>query len=139
MHLINEHELEALTRDLARGELPADLEQKLLRLAKGGLLHQSIEQNCRLFFMLLLADQDKAFRQLLPAHRERLLRVLAYVRKDEDLIPDYRVEGFTDDQQEVNAARLDLAPVLNSFKAWRLRNQVPRFWSFGIGTTLASS
>ena len=60
-----------------------------------------------------------------PAERERLLRVLAYVRKDEDAIPDYTPEGFKDDQREMRAARVELSGMIQAFKAWPLRHQVP--------------
>jgi hypothetical protein len=130
LNLVSGYELNTLKEELARGTLPADFQAKLLNLAKGSLLHSAIEQNCRLFFTLLLADHEGLFRHLSPTQRERLLRVLAYVRKDDDYIPDYQVDGFSDDQQEVNAARLELAHVLNNFKAWRLRHQVPGLWSF---------
>jgi hypothetical protein len=50
------------------------------------------------------------------------------VRKDDDAIADYKPGGFVDDQQEVRAATQQLGPLLTSFKAWRLRHQVPRMW-----------
>jgi hypothetical protein len=78
--------------------------------------------------MLLLAALESAFSEATSANRERLLRVLAYVRKDDDAIPDYRTDGFTDDQQEVRAATTELGPLLHAFKVWRLRHQVPGMW-----------
>ena len=93
----------------------------------GDLSHCFIEQNCRLFAALLLATEAGDFR-VGPAERERLERVLAYVRKDDDAIPDYTPKGFTDDQQEVRAAMVELGGLLKAFKAWRLRYQVPGLW-----------
>jgi hypothetical protein len=66
------------------------------------------------------------------AQRELLLKVLAYVWKLEDAIPDYRLGGFVDDYQEVRRATHDLSRLLESFKGWRLRNQVPGMWSASV-------
>ena len=122
------HELEALRDALARGCLPPDFLGKLKRLKDGDLSHHFIEQNCRLFAALLVATADGSFREGSPAERERLLRVLAYVRKDHDAIPDYEPEGLTDDQREMRAATVELDGLIQSFKAWRLRHQVPVMW-----------
>lgn len=59
LHLVSSHEVAELRRALARGVLPADLEAKLARLAKGELLHHFVEQNCRTMIALLLAAQDR--------------------------------------------------------------------------------
>lgn len=120
--------MQALREALTRGKLPPDFEAKLARLAAGDLLHGSLARNCRLFFMLLLAARHGFFKEVSRADGERLLRVLAYVRKDDDAIPDYRTGGFMDDQQEMRAAMTELQPLIESFKAWRLRHQVPGMW-----------
>ena len=125
---ITPHELEALRDALVRGRLPPDFLGKLKRLKDGDLTHHFIEQNCRLFAALLAATEDGNFREGSPAERERMLRVLAYVRKDDDAIPDYRPEGFADDQREMRAASTELAGLIHAFKAWRLRHQVPVMW-----------
>jgi len=129
LHWITPHELEALRNALSRGCLPADLLTKLSRLAKGDLSDHFIEQSCRLFAALLTASEDGSFREVSRVERERLLRALAYVRKDDDLIPDYKPDGFADDQQEVRAASVELHGLIQAFKVWRLRNQVPAMWS----------
>jgi hypothetical protein len=126
--MVNDHELQALRGVLARGTLPSDFETKLIRLAEGDLTQRFVEQNCRVFIALLLATWDGSFKGASSTDSERLLRVLAYVRKDEDAVADYRSGGFVDDQQEVRAATQELNPLLASFKAWRLRHQVPRMW-----------
>jgi hypothetical protein len=126
---ITPHELEALRQSLSRGCLPPDFLGKLKRLAKGDLSDHFIEQNCRLFAALLVATENGSFREGSPTERERLLRVLAYVRKDDDAIPDYQPDGFTDDRQEMRAAAVELGGLIQAFKAWRLRNQVPAMWS----------
>lgn len=123
------HEVAALDEAVARGCLPQDLVAKLRGLAGGDLSQRFIEQNCQLFAALLLAADEGSFRDLEPAERERLLRVLAYVRKDEDAIPDRFVGGFADDQREILAATIELGRLLQAFKAWRLRHQVPVMWA----------
>jgi hypothetical protein len=128
LHLINAHELEAMRAALTRGHLPSDFLEKLRKLAAGDLSHRFIEQNCRLFAKLLVAAEEGAFRDVSPAERERLVRVLAYVHKDDDAIPDYAPEGFRDDQQEVLAVVVELGGLLQAFKTWRLRHQVPAMW-----------
>jgi hypothetical protein len=128
LHLVGAPELQELREALARGTLPPDFEAKLARLAEGDLMQRFLARNCRLLVALLLAAQGGSFKEASPADCERLLRVLAYVRKDDDAIPDYRVGGFTDDQQEMRAAMTALHALLKSFKAWRLRNQVPGMW-----------
>ncbi len=114
--------------DLARQNIPPDLEAKLSKLATGSLPHRFIEQTCRTIIALSHAAEEGVFTQISKTERDRLLRVLAYVRKDDDAIPDYRADGFIDDQQEVRAVASDFAPLLQAFKAWRLRHQVPGLW-----------
>jgi hypothetical protein len=126
---ITPHELEGLRDALARHCLPPDFLGKLKRLSHGDLSDHFIEQNCRLFTALLMAVEDGSFPAGSAAERERLLRVLAYVRKDDDAMPDYKPGGFTDDQREVRAATVDLGVLIQAFKAWRLRHQVPAMWS----------
>ena len=125
---ITPHELEGLRNALTRGALPPDFLAKLKRMTNGGLSHHFIEQNCRLFAALLLAKEDGRFREGSPAECERLLRVLAYVRKDDDAIPDYKSGGLADDQREMRAAIVELGGLIQGFKAWRLRHQVPIMW-----------
>jgi hypothetical protein len=129
LHLVSAHELKELRAALARGALPLDFEAKLTRLAEGDLVHHFLAQNCRLFTALLLAAQEGLFKEASRADCERLLCLLAYVRKDDDAIADYQPGGFMDDQEEVRAAMSELEPLLKSFKAWRLCHQVPRMWS----------
>src|SRR6266699_4293047 len=118
---ITPHELEALRDALAQGGLPPDFLGKLKRMTDGDLTHHFIEQNCRLFAALLVATENGSFREGSPAERERLLRVLAYVRKDDDAIPDYRPDGLSDDQREMRAATVELDGMIQAFKAWPLR------------------
>jgi len=126
---ITVHDLEALREALAKGSLPLDLLAKLRGLATGDLSQRFIEQNCRLIAELLLAAEQGSFGEVKPAERERLLRLVAYVRKDEDAFPDRLAGGFTDDQREILAATVELGGLLQKFKAWRLRHQVPSMWA----------
>jgi len=128
LHLVSAHEMKALREALIRGALPPDFEAKLARLAEGDLIQRFLAQYCRLFAALLLAAQDGSFKRASPADCERLLRVLAYVRKDDDAIADYRIGGYMDDQAEMRAVVSELGPLFESFKAWRLCHQVPRMW-----------
>ena len=128
LHLVSAHELKEFGQGLARGELPLDFEAKLARLAEGDLLQRFVARNCLLFVALLRAVQDNSFKEASRANCDRLLRVLAYVRKDDDAVADYKPGGFMDDQQEVRAVLAELHPLLKTFKAWRLRHQVPGMW-----------
>ena len=128
LHLVTGHELQDLRQCLARGQVPPDLEAKLVKLSRGDLAQRSIEQNCRTIIALLQAAHQGAFKAASPQQCERLLRVLAYVRKDDDAIPDYRFDGFMDDQQEMRIVTRELDSLLQNFKAWRLRHQVPAMW-----------
>jgi hypothetical protein len=128
LHVVSAHDVCDLRAALASGVLPLDLQTKLGKLAGESLAHCFVEQNCRLFLALLMAAQNGSFADASPADLNRLLKVLAYVRKNEDMIPDYQTGGYTDDLQEVRAATTELNDLLGSFKAWRLRHQVPALW-----------
>ena len=129
LHLVSESEIADLRQALLRGAIPVDFEHKLNRLAKGNIIQQYVAKHCVDFIGLLFAAQDGGFRKASRADLDRLVRVLAYVRKDEDAIPDYRADGLVDDQQEVRAVLAELGPLLHSFKAWHLCHQVPTLWA----------
>jgi hypothetical protein len=128
LNLITPHDLQELRGALAQGILPVDFEAKLTRLARGSLSDRYVEQSSRLIYALLQAAHEGSFGKATPSDRERLVRVLAYVRKEDDAIPDYLPSGLTDDQQEMRAATTELSPLLREFKVWRLRHQVPNMW-----------
>lgn len=128
LNLVTPQELQQLREALLDGRPPRDLELKLTQLAHGSLLHRFVEQNSRLIISLLIAAYSGEFRQANRASLERLLRVLAYVRKDDDATPDNRPDGFVDDQQEIRAMPNEIGELLQSFKMWRLRHQVPEMW-----------
>jgi hypothetical protein len=110
------------------GRPPRDLELKLTRLAGGSLSHLFVEQNSRLIIGLLVAAYNGPFREANRTDLERLLRVLAYVRKEDDACPDNRPDGYVDDQQEIRAMLSEMGELLELFKSWRLRHQVPGMW-----------
>lgn len=126
---ISAREIQELSEALARGDLPFDLTEKLGRMTTGDLSVRFIEQNCHLFAALLHASEMGTFREASRAERDRLVSVLAYVRKDHDGIPDYLADGLVDDRQEILATTVELGPLLQTFKAWRLRHQVPLLWA----------
>jgi hypothetical protein len=128
MHLVSAHELRELADALARDRLPPDFETKLQQLAAGDLGRCFIEQNCRTIVALLAAHNEGTYRHASAADCTRLLHLLAYVRKDDDAIPDYRPDGFTDDQQEMRKVLAELGPLLQAYKKWRLQHQVPILW-----------
>ncbi len=128
LHLISAHELQDLRQWLVRRGVPHDFEVKLHNLSRGDLSHRSIAQNCRTIIELLQAAYEGAYKGASPANCDRLLRALAYVRKVDDAIPDYRPDGFTDDQQEIRMLTSDMNALIQDFKAWRLRHQVPAMW-----------
>jgi hypothetical protein len=104
------------------------LERKLCRLEGGSLLDRYVAKHSRLLIALLQASYQGLFHDLSRAEREPVLRILAYVRKEEDAVPDYRRDGFRDDAQEIRALEAKSAPLLQRFKHWRLRHQVPAIW-----------
>ncbi len=128
LSLVSETEWRQLEQALASGIVPADLEMKLARLSGDNLVHGRLRQNCRLLLGLLDAAREGAFRGLNATQHDRLTRVLAYVRKDDDAIPDFRPDGFIDDHREVQAVCAELQPLLREFKCWRLRHLVPQMW-----------
>jgi|SRR6185295_13731009 len=129
LHLVSSFELEDLRGQLVRGRVPPDLETKLAKLSRGDVAQRSIERNCRTIIALLAAAHEGVFKETSLEHCERLLRALEYVRKDDDAIPDYRVDGFIDDLKEMQMVTRELNSFLQNFKAWRLRHQVPGMWN----------
>ena len=134
LHLVTPQELGDLRESLRLGRVPFDLQVKLATLAGTEVLHHFVEQNSRLFLALLLAAQEGLFRHGTMGERDRLIRVLAYVRKNDDAVPDWQPGGYVDDHQEVRAAAQELAPLLREFKHWRLCHEVPRLWFSGRPT-----
>jgi hypothetical protein len=121
-------EVQMLKAALTAGQVPADFQLKLCRLELGGVMHQYIAHHCRVLIVLLRSAFSGVYKRISEAQCDELLRVLAYVRKDDDVIPDYATGGFQDDLQEVRAAIQHLEHLLSEFKGWRLCHQVPSLW-----------
>jgi len=126
--LVSGPELESLRVALARGLMPFDLEQKLAALDGHDVVENDLRHKSLLFLALLEAVRAGAFHEVTPAQQERILRVLAYLRKDDDAIPDTQENGYLDDLAEVRSAFHDLEILLQHFKHWRLKHQVPSLW-----------
>ncbi len=128
LYVVTPREICELGEAFSAGHLPSDLEAKLSRLAEGNLLERYVAQSCRLLISLVMAQEQGLYNELSPADREQVLRTLAYVRKDEDVIPDYWPDGFRDDAQEIRKLDSNLSGKLQRFKHWHLRNRVPGIW-----------
>jgi len=140
--MVTAGEVQELRNALAGAMLPPDFRAKLAGLYGQDLTRHYVGSHSRLFVSLLLAAQNGAFPAVTLAERERLLKVLAYVRKENDAIADYEEHGFADDLEEVRAAAAELAPLLERFKRWRLQHQVPAMWlecAAGAGVARASA
>jgi len=126
-HYTDDEDLRLIRSGLDRPHLLAEFERKLQRLHNGSLLEHALEQHCRLFLSLLRSARLGLF-PLLEADQERILRLLAYVQKEYDAIPDHQPQGFTDDFQEARAEAERLGSLLDRYKHWRLRHHVPSLW-----------
>lgn len=127
--LVNQFELEQMRFAIARGALPVDFEHKLRRIAAESLTGRFIEQQCRWFAALLIAVQSGQFRGVDNDRFQQLMRVLAYVRKEDDAIPDYQVQGLVDDRHEVRLVVVEMQLLIAGFKDWWLRSRVPVAWN----------
>src|SRR5208282_3217777 len=128
LHLVTAQDVQELRLALVKGRLPADFEVKLSRLGEGSLVERYVEQNSRLFFALLLAAAESSFIRATPSDREHLLRVLAYVRKEDDAIPDYLPAGLSDPQQQLPAAATELGPPLQRLIVRSHPHKPPAIW-----------
>ncbi len=128
LSLVEKWELEALRTALNRGALPSHFESKLRRLAQEGLTHYFIEHTSRIFIAMWLAARRGGFLRCQPEHLDLMLKVLAYVDKENDFIPDDHPGGYTDDYEIIRNAGKQLETFVKAFKEWRLKNQVPRIW-----------
>ncbi len=126
--MVTPEEMNALRHALDQGTAPPDLRAKLARLRKDNLREHYLKQRSDLLIGLLSAAQACEFRLATPEDRERLLRVLAYVRKDDDAIPDSLPDGFTDDHDLMRQVCCELKSVLGRYQAWHLACRVPRLW-----------
>lgn len=128
LRLVTPEELHSLCAALRNGQPPPDLERKLARLRGDDPREFYLRQQTRLLIKLLIAAARDGFCQANPHDCERLLRVVAYVRKDDDAIPDYLEHGFDDDHDLMRMTCAELGPVLERYKAWHLARRVPALW-----------
>jgi len=126
--LVNTAEISALRQSLGAGRVPPDLLQKIERLRVEDYREHDLQRQSRLVLSLLLAAEEGQFTRVSRWDRERLIRLMAYVRKDEDAIPDARPHGYDDDHGLMRATCAQMEPLLRAFKAWRLVRQVPELW-----------
>lgn len=127
--LVSPSEVEQLRQAIADRRLPDDLVDKLFRLERGDLAMRHVAHTSLTLLEMLQAACQGEFDALSPSDFEEVLHVLAYVRKEDDAIPDFLPTGYLDDQKEVRLAEHELAAVIGRFKAWRLRRQVPLLWA----------
>ena len=128
LRLVTLPEMDALRQALRHGKMPLDLAAKLARLRGEDLRERYLQQNSALFIGLWTAAETGAFVRAQPEEREQLLRMLAYVRKDDDAIPDTWPGGFHDDHDLMRWVCGELRSVLESYKTWHLTHRVPLLW-----------
>jgi hypothetical protein len=131
--LVSAAETAALRASLSIGKVPQDLLDKLNRLHAEDYKEHYLQRQSWVLLALLVAAGDRGFNDISPWDRERLVRMIAYVRKDDDAIPDGWPHGFDDDHDLMRLTCNQLRPVLDAFKSWRLKRQVPRLWEMALG------
>jgi hypothetical protein len=124
-------ELETLCDALHHEQIPPDLRAKLDRLRVDDPREYYLKQQSLLLASLLMSPAARGFCSLHPRDCERLLRMLAYVRKDDDAIPDTWPDGMTDDHDLMRLTCTELHEALNTFKSWHLLHRVPLLWHAG--------
>jgi hypothetical protein len=126
--LITPYEVSSLREVLREGRVPWDLLHKLHRLRSDDYKEHYLQRQSWVLLSLLLAAGEQGFKDISLWDRERLIRMMAYVRKDEDAIPDSMPHGYDDDHDLMRMTCAQLGPVLEAFKAWHLLRQVPKLW-----------
>jgi len=129
LDMVSEKELASLCAALQQGRIPTDLQAKLERLRTEDPREFYLKQQSVLLSALLRSSAAKEFCLLRPQVCERLLRMLAYVRKDDDAIPDTWPGGFADDHDLMRLTCTELREALDTFKAWHLSRRVPLLWN----------
>lgn len=123
--MVTREELESLELVLAQGYLPADLLAKLERLRDDDARELYLKQQSQTLGRLLLSIAASEYHQARPVEAKRFLRMLAYVRKEQDLIPDYLPNGMRDDHDLMRTTCAEFREALTRFKAWHLSRHVP--------------
>jgi hypothetical protein len=127
--MVTEAEINALCDSLREDRVPADLQAKLDRLRTDDPKESYLKRQSLLLASLLMSPSARGFCRLRPHDCERLLRMLAYVRMDDDAIPDTWSGGMADDHDLMRLTCADLREALETFKAWHLSRRVPLLWN----------
>lgn len=127
--MVTQAEMETLCDSLRQDHVPADLQAKLDRLRTNDPKELYLKQQSLLLASLLMSPAAQGFCTLRPNVCERLLRMLAYVRKDDDAIPDTWPDGMADDHDLMRLICTELRDALETFKAWHLSRRVPLMWN----------
>jgi hypothetical protein len=127
--MVTEAEMKALCDALHHDRVPTDLRAKLDRLRADDPRDLYLRQQSLLLASLLMSPAARGFCRLRQHDCERLLRMLAYVRKDDDAIPDTWPGGMADDHDLMRLTCTELREALDAFKAWHLSRRVPLLWN----------
>jgi hypothetical protein len=139
LKLVSETEMQALCDALRQNHVPADLRAKLDRLRTDDPKEYYLKQQSELLASLLMSPAAQEFCLVRPRDCERLLRMLAYVRKDDDAIPDTWPGGMVDDHDLMRLTCTELREALDTFKAWHLSRRVPLLWNARPASVCGSS
>jgi len=124
-------EMSNLCEALHSGQLPPDLRSKINRLRADDLRECYLKQQSLLLASFLMSPGAIEFCRLRPQDCQRLLRMLAYVRKDEDAIPDTWPDGMLDDYELMRMICTEMREILDAYKQWHLSRRVPLLWNAG--------
>jgi len=134
LDLVTAREMETLCRDLAQGRIPLDLQAKVSVLRVDDPMEFFLKRQSELLLAFLMAPEASQYCRIRPDDCRRLLRMLAYVRKDDDAIPDTCPGGFVDDHDLMRMTCRELDQVLDAFKAWHLSRRVALLWNGSAGS-----
>jgi len=128
LNMVTESEMHTLCDTLQQDRIPVDLRAKLDRLRTDDPRELYLKNQSLLLSSLLRSPAAREFCLARPDDCQRLLRMLAYVRKDDDAIPDTWPGGMVDDHDLMRLTCTELRQVLDTFKAWHLSRRVPLLW-----------
>jgi hypothetical protein len=129
LDVVTDREIHSLRHSLRSGKAPSDLRAKVSSMTTTDAQENSLKQRAVLLIDLLAAAEAGEFRNSPTAAVDQLLRVLAYFRKDDDVIPDSLPGGFEDDHELMRQVCGQFKPVLDRYKAWHLTERVPLLWN----------
>ena len=129
LEMVTKAEMEALGDALQQNRVPQDLRAKLDWLRADDPKEFYLKQQSLLLASLLMSPAAREFCVLRPDDCERFLRMLAYVRKNDDAIPDLWPDGMADDHDLMRVTCRELREAIAAFKAWHLSRRVPLLWT----------